>query len=156
MRSLKTSLVALLALGLVFAGQTMAAEKENDDTATYVVVIKSVSVEKTKKDGSSWDINNGAPDLSVIVRNASETDSKKFETKEKEDTFSAEYNTPTTVKVRADQTLEIHVVDNDVASDDTIGKTEVKVTSEILKDGKVELKDFGQVIRLELEMKSLK
>lgn len=151
MKSWKTLLAGLLAVPLMLMGSLRA-----EDSASYVIVVKSVSVKKTTKEGNAWDINNGAPDLMVIVKNASEADSKEFKTKEKQDTFSAAFNEVTTVRMRPDQEVTIEVVDVDVASNDTIGKITRKLTASELKEGKLELKNFGQVIRLELEMKSLK
>ena len=142
-----TLAVALLATTTITA---KAAEGE------HVVVIKSVSVKKVNKEGEAWDINNGAPDLMVVVRNSSERDSKEFKTEEKEDTYAANFNAVTTVKLRADQELTIEVIDVDAVNNDLIGKMTRKFTAEELKEGKVELKNFGQVIRLELEIKSLK
>jgi hypothetical protein len=145
------ALMAVLCLALLASQRAVADDK---DTA-YTVIIKKVEVQKTKPDGSSWDINDGRPDLCVIVRNVSQKDSKEFETKTRDDTFSAEFNQPSTIKVRPGQTLEFEVVDKDVAVNDSIGKIRREMTADRLKEGKMRLEKFGRVIFLEVELKKL-
>lgn len=151
MKLANLAIAALLALTVVVPGtQARVAQ----DTA-YTVVVKKVEVETTKKDGSSWDVDNGKPDLAVIIRNMSDKDSKTFTTKTKDDTFSAEFDEPTTIKVRPGQTLEFEVVDKDVAINDTIGKVQKEMTEGMLKDGKLKLEKFDRVIYLEIAVKKL-
>src|SRR5688500_2264930 len=91
--------LGILALGLG------AITAEADDAAKdglYTVVIKKVEVAKTQKNGSAWDVNDGKPDLRVIVRVVGEKDAT-FKTKEKTDTFSADFNEPTSIKFRMGQ-----------------------------------------------------
>src|SRR4051812_9075419 len=110
---------ALAALCLSLTGQVARAA---DEKAPYTIVIKSAKVKTTKADGSAWDINNGKPDLAVIVRNVDEKDTKPFQTKTKDDTFEATFDETASVKVRPGQTLEFEVIDVDVAVNDTAGK----------------------------------
>ena len=141
----------LAALCLVLTGVEVRAA---DDDAYSIVVVRA-EIQKTKADGSAWDINDGKPDLAVKVRNIDVKDSKAFTTKTKDDTFSAEFKEQTTVKVRPGQTVEFEVVDRDVALDDSAGKVSKKLTAEILNSGKLKLEKFGQVITLEVEFKKL-
>jgi hydroxymethylpyrimidine/phosphomethylpyrimidine kinase len=57
--------------------------------------------------------------------------------------------------VRAGQRLEFHVIDKDLAVNDTIGKVEKEMTAEHLKSGKIRLEKFDQVVVLEIEVKKL-
>ena len=145
-------LTALIAVCAVLVnGPTVAAA----DEPTYTVVIKKVEVQATKKDGSSWDVDNGRPDLAVSIRNLDDTTIKAFTTKTKDDALSHEFDEPTTIKVRAGQRLEFHVIDKDLAVNDTIGKVEKEMTAEHLKSGKIRLEKFDQVVFLEIEVKKL-
>jgi hypothetical protein len=118
-------------------------------------VVKKAEVRRTTKDGSSWDINEGKPDLAVIVRNLAEKDSSPFQTEEKADTFTAEFNVPANIKVDAGQDFEFEVIDRDAAVNDTIGKIQKKMTPDLLKEGTLKLENFEQVVVLELELKRL-
>src|SRR5262245_39574530 len=154
MKAGKLMLGCVAALAVVIVGsQSVPAddkpEPKKTDDKVWTVVVHRVEVEKTKANGEAWDINNGKPDLVVIVRNISDKDQKEFQTKEATDTFTAEYDAPTTIKARADQTLEFEVVDKDVALNDQIGKVQRKVGTE-LKEGKSKLEKFGRVIMLEI------
>ena len=142
---------ALAALCLAPAGGPAVA----DDDAGYTVVVKKVEVKTTQKDGSAWDVDNGKPDLAVIVRNVSDKGSKEFTTKTKDDTLTAEFDEPASIKVRPGQTLEFEVVDKDVAVNDTIGKVKKEMTADHLKSGKIRLEKFDQVVYLEIEVKKL-
>ena len=143
---------ALAALCLVLGGGQRIAAADED---AYTVIIKKVEVKTTKADGSAWDVDNGKPDLAVKVRNYSEKGSKTFTTKTKDDTFSAEFDEPTTVKFRKGQTLEFEVVDVDVAVNDSIGKLSKDMGDDLIKKGKLAFENFGQVIRLEIEVKKV-
>ena len=143
--------VALAAFCLaLFTGQSARAE---DDA--YTVIIKKVEVKTTKKDGSAWDVDNGKPDIAVTVRNYSDKDSKSFTTKTVDDSYTAEFKDPTTIKIRPGQELEIEVLDKDVAVNDTIGKTRKEMTAELLKAGKIKFEKFDQVVYVEVEFKKL-
>jgi hypothetical protein len=72
----------LLALGAILVA-SRASLGQGD--ASYTVTIKKVEVKKTQKNGDAWDVNNGAPDLRVIIRNATSSKEKAFESKEKKD-----------------------------------------------------------------------
>ena len=141
------ALGCLAAFLLAVGGSAISGQ----EGASYTLVIKSVQVQTTNADNKSWDINDGKPDLMVIVRNQEDKDQKAFQTEEKTDTFSADFNAPTTIKARAGQNLEIEVVDRDVAVNDTSGKTTLKVES----DGTKRFEKFGRVILLVVELKKL-
>src|SRR5690606_34217745 len=115
-----TALGCLSLFGLLLGSQLAFAQdnQANKDGDTYTVIIHRVEVKQTNQDGNSWDINDGKPDLQVTVRNLAEADSKAFETTQKEDTFSAEWNVPTNIKFRSGQGLEFVVQDVDVAASD--------------------------------------
>lgn len=151
MSMLRIGIGALTLCGVLAATQFGATA--GDDA--YTIVLKKVEVKKTQKNGESWDINDGKPDLRVIIRNTSDKDAKEFESKEKTDVYSAEFNEPTTVKFRPGQTVEFHVVDVDVAVNDTIGKTAVEMKGDKLKTGVLRLENFDQVVHLEIEVKKL-
>src|SRR4051794_34339224 len=157
MNAWRLLLSCLVASCLLMTGTTTAtaARAAADDDEAYTVVIKKVSVKKTKADGSSWDINDGKPDLAVKVRNASDSKAKAYTTKTKDDVFEAEFNEPTNIKFRKGQTLEFEVLDIDVAVNDLIGKTSKEMTEAMLKKGKLTFENFGQVIRLEVEVKKV-
>jgi hypothetical protein len=142
----------LLALGAILVA-SRASLGQGD--ASYTVTIKKVEVKKTQKNGDAWDVNNGAPDLRVIIRNATSSKEKAFESKEKKDVFAADFDEPTTVKFRAGDKLEIEVVDVDVAVNDLIGKTTLDMKEDKLREGKMRLEDFDQVIHLEIDVKKL-
>ena len=142
---------ALAALCLAPAGGPAVA----DDDAGYTVVVKKVEVKTTQKDGSAWDVDNGKPDIAVTVRNYSDKDSKSFTTKTVDDSYTAEFKDPTTIKIRPGQELEIEVLDKDVAVNDTIGKTRKEMTAELLKAGKIKFEKFDQVVYVEVEFKKL-
>jgi hypothetical protein len=153
-------------------GSQLVIAQDAKDGATYTVIVHRLEVKQTNQDGNSWDINDGKPDLKVTVRNISEADSKAFETPQKEDTFSAEWNSPTTVKFRSGQTLEFVVLDGDVAANDEMGRVRKHLTEAgaketaapkdlrpeeraVLKEGRMKFENFGQVILLEIEIKKL-
>jgi len=121
---------------------------------TYTIVIQKVEVKTTQKNGNSWDVNDGKPDLRVIIRNTAD-DSKAYETKEKTDTFAADFNEPTNVKFKKGHTLEIQVVDVDVAVNDVVGKVNAEMKAEKIQEGKMRLENFDQVIFLTFEIKKL-
>jgi hypothetical protein len=170
---LRTAALGCLAVfAMLLGSQLVTAQDANKDGATYTVIIHRLEVKQTNQDGNSWDINDGKPDLKVTVRNISEADSKEFETTQKEDTFTAEWNVPTTVKFRSGQGLLFVVHDVDVAASDEMGRvrkfyTEVGAEATAapkdarpeekatLKEGRVKFENFGQVILLEIEIKKL-
>lgn len=152
MSTLRFTLAFLLIGGVLVASQAPVA---GGGTDTYTLVIKKVEVKKTQKNGESWDVNNGEPDLRVIVRNMSDKDSKAFETKEHKDRFTADFNEPTNIKFKKGNILEFDVVDVDVAVNDTVGKTRIEMNDERLREGGLRLEGFEQVIYLEIQVKKL-
>jgi hypothetical protein len=155
MSAAKVVLGCLTVLCLLAVGQGLSTAWAGKGDDYYVVVIKKVQVHATNEKGNSWDINDGKPDLIVQVQNVSEKGSKAFETKEATDTFSFEFNTPTPVKVKADQVLKLRVLDKDVAGSETIGETEQKIPAKVLEGGTFAVGNFGRVMRLELAFKKL-
>jgi hypothetical protein len=144
---------ALLVAGtLIWGGVALVAQEKGGE---YTVVVKKVEVKTTNVNGNSWDVNDGKPDLAVIIRNLDDKDQKTFQTKEKTDAFSTDFNEPTTIKFRSGQHLELLVVDRDVAVNDDIGKFKLETSDKAIKDGKVRMENFGQVIYLEIELKKL-
>ena len=104
---------------------------------------------ETKKDGASWDVNEGKADPVITVKNESDTTQKAVYTEEKTDTHEASYNSAT-VLISTGQKLSILVEDKDAAVNDTIGNTSFEVTAEQLKKGTMTL-TFGQVKELTIE-----
>jgi hypothetical protein len=149
MKVTKIALSCLVALCLAAWAQPAQAQDE-----AWTVVIKKVQVEQTKADGASWDVNDGKPDLAVIVRNLDQK-GDEFTSKQHDDTFAADINQPSDLKFRVGQTIEFEVVDKDVAVNDTIGKVSKKMDANVLKEGLMKFEKFNRVILLEVEFKKL-
>src|SRR5262245_54932729 len=149
---LMPAIVVLVIGGFLVGTTAISGEK---DTAEYTIIIKKVEVHKTKADGSAWDIMDGKPDLVVKVQNTSVADSKPFQTKEETDSFTADYNTPTDIKVKLGQNLRFTVLDKDIAADDEIGVHNMELTKKHVDIGKLRIENFGRVIFLEFELKKL-
>ena len=143
----------VLAVCGLFAGNH--AYSAGDSGKEYTIVVKRVEVKKTKADGSAWDIMDGAPDLFVRVSNVSVKGSKSFDTEVKDDTYTAEFNTPTNIKFVPGQTVRFEVIDKDIAANDEVGKADVELSEKVIKDGTVRISNFGQVIVLEITVKKL-
>ena len=139
---------------LALGGGKDDKDKVDDKSAIYTVVIKSVSVQTTNADGGAWDVMDGKPDLAVIVRNLTDKDSDSYATKTKDDVFQAEYNEPTPIKAKAGDTLEFQVVDKDVAVNDEIGKTHLKLEGKHVKDD-LRFEKFGRVLQFAISIKKL-
>lgn len=155
MRALRTTIVGSLVLfGLALALDALrtTATADDNDKKAMRVFLKKVVVSETNKDGKSWDINDGKPDIVVRIKNVSDDTIKEFTSAEKTDTFEATYDVAT-ILVSAGQSLRFVVEDKDVAANDTIGDTTLKITSEMLKKGRVTL-EFGLVKHLSLEFKA--
>ena len=154
MSMLRLTIGVLTVFGILVGSQApgLLAGGDKDE---YTVVINKVEVKKTQKNGESWDVNDGAPDLRVFVRNTTNKDEKAFESKEKKDTFIAEFNEAANIRAKKGQSIEIEVVDADVAVNDQVGKTVVEVNDEHIRKGKLRLENFGQVIYLDIELKKL-
>jgi hypothetical protein len=154
MSKLRIAATLLALVAILAATQFGAAGDKNE---TYTLVIKKVEVKTTQKNGNSWDVNDGKPDLRVIIRNTSDKskDAKAYESKSKEDVFSHDFNEPTNIKFTKGQTLEFEVVDVDVAVNDTVGKTAIEMKDDRLREGKMRIETFDQVVYLEVELKKL-
>jgi hypothetical protein len=99
----------------------------------YVIHVKTCKVKETKANGDSWDPMNGKPDLVVQLRNLSQPDSKKYQTKEASDTFENTFNVDTGFRIKDGEELEIQVLDKDLADHDVIGKISKKIGAGLLK-----------------------
>jgi hypothetical protein len=112
------------------------------------VVVHSVKVHTTKKDGKPWDILGGAPDLMVFVRKAG-TGGQKHTTKVKKDSFEATFG-ERTLRISVGDEIEVIVYDQDEKLHDKIGEKTVKITQDMLKKREAKW-DFDRVISLVLE-----
>lgn len=142
--------MALALVGFLFGSEAFAGGKDH-----YTIHVKSVKVKETQKDGSSWDVDNGKPDLFVRI-NVDAEGAETFDTKVVDDTFAATFNeTLGRVKFTPGQKLKIQVFDKDVAANDHIGTYMVTTTEKGVEGKSLILEDFGQVIRLELEYRKV-
>ena len=147
--SLTLALVAaLVPLGGIPSG---AAQAGKEDKKSARVTLKAVRVKETNKEGDAWDVNNGKPDLVVRMKNLTDNAAKDFTSAEKQDTFAATFDAPALLVVE-DQTIQIEVVDEDVADDDLIGRKKLVVSGELLRKGTADL-SFDQVTSLTLEFR---
>jgi hypothetical protein len=154
MRS-KTLAVAGIVLAFGFAlllEQGLRGQEKGANA--FNLVLKDVKVKDKNKDGNSWDINDGKPDIHVRITNRTNTSLKPFSSEVRDDTYTATYN-QAAMLVIAKQTLEIEVLDKDVAADDVIGRTTIEITEDMLKRGNTEL-TFGQVDSLRFEFQTPK
>jgi hypothetical protein len=158
MRALKvTAAVALLAFGLGLVADlaaTAVAQEEKAKAATCRVILGTVKVKETNKDGNAWDINNGKPDLFVRIRNLTQKGIKDFDSNEKEDTYEADFNVATILAQEGDE-VQFEVLDKDVAANDTVGKVTIKLTPEVMKKGTHNL-TFDQVRSMTIEFRAQK
>ena len=100
------------------------------------IIIKSISAEETKANGDAWDIGGNAPDLFVKVDNGRRTVSSRA----RQDTYLANINFDTGLTAEIGDQIEITVYDEDIASDDIVGRATVLVDEEGAK-----IASFGQV-----------
>jgi hypothetical protein len=159
MSMLRLTIGVLTVFGILIGSQIPGAAAGGDKDE-YTVVINKVEIKKTKANGEAWDVNDGAPDLRVFVRNTTNKDEKAFETKEKKDTYSAVFDEPANFKVKKGQSIEIEVVDVDVAVNDQAGKTILELSDEHIRKaegakGKLRLENFGQVVYVDIQLKKL-
>lgn len=145
----KPILVALMTLGLTLSGSQVRADAPEGEK--YVLVIKKVSVHKTNSENEAWDLNNGAPDLQVIVTNLNKKDQGEEKTKTTNDVYETTFDAPMKLKVSQGDTLEFKIVDKDFDLDDEIGKVQKKIDG----GGSMKLEKFGRVIHLEIELKKI-
>ena len=157
MSTLRLAIGVLTVFGIL-VGSQLPGLLAGGDKEEYTVVINKVEVKKTQKNGETWDVNDGAPDLRVFARNTTNKDEKAFETKEQKDTYSAVFDQPANFKVKKGQSIELEVVDVDVAVNDQVGKTILEINDENIRKseqakGKLRLENFGQVIYLDIQLK---
>jgi hypothetical protein len=134
-----------LTLGLALAAP--AAAQPDRESATLKLV--SVEVRKTKPGGGSWDAGGGAPDLKVTVERKAKPAGEKFTSKVIPDAYDAKLDVKT-LKVKEGDEIEVTVLDEDVGSDDRIGRYKVKVTKAMLRKGQADW-SFDEVVSLKVE-----
>ncbi len=144
LRLVLLGLLGVLCLSLV-VNQATAEDKDG----AVRVILKSLQVVETKSDGSSWDVNDGKPDIMISVKNLTDTTQKEVVSDEQKDTFNAKYDSRT-VLVSAGQKLRLLVEDKDAAANDTIGNGTLEVTAEMIKKGTHTI-SFGQVKSLTID-----
>lgn len=143
----KTSIVLLVVACLALLIERTAAAQETPKKSADII-IHSVKVETTKKNEEPWDAGGGAPDLKVLIRKTGKG-GQSHTTKVKNDTFEASFG-ERTIRVSVGDTIEVIVYDQDLASDDVVGKKTEKITEAMLKKRDVKW-PFDRVISLVLE-----
>jgi hypothetical protein len=161
MRAVKWTALGALMVGIALAWSAAVwaqeRQREGDQPRTdpqkksYAVFLSKIKVHATNDEGKSWDPNDGKPDIVVRIRNLSDETVKTFESPQKSDTLEALFD------LEASRAMEGHelwfeVVDKDIDRDDLIGRATVKVTAEMLRQQKVDLK-FGHVEALSIEFR---
>ena len=114
-----------------------------------MLVIERVEVRTVKPNGDAWDGGGGAPDLKISVERTSTPKGEKHVTAVQKDVFKPIFHCKA-LEVQAGDEIEIRVLDEDVASDDEVGKIKRKITGEMLKNREVDL-SFDQVDKLVLK-----
>jgi hypothetical protein len=141
-----------IALCLATAAAVALLPAANACAESAVLVIGSVEVRGTKKDGkTAWDIGGGAPDLIVSVERTSAPKGEKHLTAVRMNTLDATLNS-SALDVDAGDEIEIRVLDDDVSGSDEIGKFSFEVTREFIKSGEARL-EFDQVKTLVLRLR---
>lgn len=112
------------------------------------LIVQSVKVHTTKKNGEAWDAFGGAPDLKVSVRKT-EKGGAMHTTKVKKDTFEATFG-ERTIRVSVGDEIEVIVSDEDEKFHDKVGEKTFKITAEMLKKREVKW-EFDRVLTLVLE-----
>jgi hypothetical protein len=110
------------------------------------IIIKSVDVFTTKKNGEPWDDSDGPPDLVVEIRGASSGD---FRTRVEKNSYSAAYNAKGPRITEGDE-ITISVIDADVVFSDEVGSFKKTITADTIKLGTVNW-TFGRISSLVLE-----
>ena len=134
-----------LAVCFLIAGPALA--QADRESATLKLV--SVEVRKTKSGGAAWDPAGGAPDLKVTVEKKAKPAGEMFTSKVIPDTHDARLDVKT-LKVKEGDEIEVTVLDQDVGSDDRIGRHKVKVTKAMLRKGQADW-SFDDVLSLKVE-----
>ena len=96
----------------------------------------------------AWDIGGGKPNLFVRVNNGN----RKVTSPKKQDSYLANLNYKTGIKVGVGDQLEVSVWDKDALSDDKVGSGTVLITGAALRDGAIAV-SFGRVKALVLVFK---
>jgi len=112
------------------------------------IIIKSVSVAASKKDGDDWDAGGGPPDLKVYIEQTSLFGSS-FTTSVVQNSGYASFNVKS-IRVKEGDQIRIVVYDQDFLDDDIIGEYEKIITSDTINQRVVEW-NFDQVSTLRLE-----
>jgi hypothetical protein len=119
------------------------------DRESGTLKLVSVEVRKTKPGGAAWDSAGGAPDLKVTVEKKARPAGEKFTSKVIPDAYDAKLDVKT-LKVKEGDEIEITVLDEDVGTDDRIGRYKVKVTRAMLRKGQADW-SFDEVLSLKVE-----
>jgi len=156
-----TPIAACFGLGLWLSGvsaqePTVPRTAEQPTTVqagqrTASLLLRSVQIRRTKADGSAWDVDEGAPDPQVTIKNR--RSGRSLTTKVAKDVFAATFPADIeALEVSPGDILEIRVVDDDAAVDDVAGEAEKAITAEMLAKPQLDL-SFGQVERLRFDVR---
>ena len=145
-------LLILVLLGLLcFLGDLRAD--------SFLLVVKSGTIAKTKPDGKAWDVGFGTmkawpdPYVKVWVYNAEGDLADQGETAVIWDTFTPVWNQEVAT-VKAGWKIKLEAWDKDAKRDDLIGKHEFQLTEATIKKGELTLQ-FGQVEGLHLAFRPM-
>lgn len=111
------------------------------------LIVKSVSVAETKKDGSPWDAGGGKPELKVIIDKG--VFGASLNTGAGSNSTFESFNNKK-LRVAEGDTIKIKVYDQDAFDDDLAGSYEKKITAETLRQGRITW-SFDQVTALVIE-----
>ena len=114
-----------------------------------MLILERIEVRTVKANGKPWDGGGGAPDLKISVERISAPKGEKHITAVQANLFKAFFHCKA-LEVQADDEIEIRVLDDDVSSDDEVGKIKLKITAEMLKNREMEV-SFDQVDKLVLK-----
>src|SRR5262249_39026412 len=96
-----------------------------------------------------WRANRGKPDIIVRMKNVSDTTQKEVVTDAKKATLDATFNNEM-VLVAPGNKLQIIVEDKGLVFNTLIGKTELDITDDLVKNGSTTI-SFAQVKELSME-----
>jgi seryl-tRNA synthetase len=153
-----TKCFALLSCSLALTGLLAASlsatadDNKNDQNAKQAIRVhlKDVRVKATNKNNEAWDVNNGRPDIMIRVKNLTDQSVPKYESGTRDDVLIATFDNAA-INAMEGHTIQIDVIDSDVASNDTIGTATFVLSSEACKKGSADL-SFDQVESLKLEL----
>lgn len=144
----------LTAAVVLAACLTPALVSAPDQGSMYRVILHKVQVGATDRNGKAWNLINGKPDIVVRLWNVSDSSVARFESERVVTTLQADFNAHETVLVKEGQELQIDVIDKGLVLEKAIGSTRFRVTHDMIKTGKLDLK-FDQVEKLIIEFRKL-